>query len=289
LTEPKEIELFAQGSDGKRESLSENKRKGPIKIKKVCAAYYHTVAVSVEGEVFAWGDDGRAIDKFYFESLGMACVGLIGQGGEMPDVHELAKNRNRPDKRYWFPTPVVGQLANQKVTDISAGFAHSAVVTEDGKLYTWGFGYFSVLGHGKGIGKVEPTEVRFPGAIEAVISREVVCGLIHTVVLDDKGRVYTFGMGGHSQLGHGDTKWKHEPKMVEQLEGLGVVKTISAGTYQTAVVLENGQVHLCGSYLLGALGLGDVHRPQMNFRINGSLLGRENNKVACGNHFIAAF
>jgi len=96
-------------------------------------------------------------------------------------------------------------------------------------------------------------------------------------------------MGGHAQLGHGDTEWQERPKLVEPLAKAGKVQNLSAGTYQTAAVLENGYVYVTGSYLLGALGLGDIHRPQMSFRIIGSLLGRVNQKVSCGNHFIAAF
>jgi len=255
-------------------------------VKKVATANFHTVAITQCGKVFAWGSDGRAIDRFYQESLGVACVGLIGQGEDVGNPRKLALDTKRPDKRYWDPIQVIGEIGDKKACDVSAGFAHSSVVTEDGSLFTWGFGYFAVLGHGDKEGRNKPTEVKFS---ENVIIKEAVCGLIHTIALDRQGRMWTFGMGGHSQLGHGDTEWQTRPHLVDKLMHEDEVVSMSAGTYQTAAVLANGQVFIAGSYLLGALGLGDVHRPQMSFRIVGSLLGRENHKVSCGNHFIAAF
>jgi len=255
-------------------------------VTKVCAAFYHTVAITAKGQVYAWGNNGSSIDDFYRNSLPKKCVGLIRNG----------------DSKECFWTPVEVKGFESKAKDVSAGFAHSSVVTEDGTLYTWGFGYFAVLGVGDREGRPVPTVVRFPKSLDEKTNKmteelkdikieAVVCGLIHTIALDDQGRLWTFGMGGHSQLGHGDQKWQDYPKLVEYLakEGKIAEKCISAGTYQTAVVLQNGQVYVAGSYLLGALGLGDVHRPQMSFRIVGSLLGRENHNVSCGNHFLAAF
>lgn len=36
----------------------------------------------------------------------------------------------------------------QTVTHVSAGYRHSAAVTEDGEIYTWGEGDYGRLGHG---------------------------------------------------------------------------------------------------------------------------------------------
>lgn len=40
-------------------------------------------------------------------------------------------------------------LAGDKTVNIAAGSMHSAAVTDDGVLYTWGKGSYGRLGHGK--------------------------------------------------------------------------------------------------------------------------------------------
>lgn len=46
------------------------------------------------------------------------------------------------------PAKVLG-LADHRVVEVSAGSIHSAAVTEDGELYTWGRGTYGRLGHGE--------------------------------------------------------------------------------------------------------------------------------------------
>lgn len=68
---------------------------------------YHSVAVTLSGKVFTWGH-GRG--------------GRLGHGNE--DVCML-------------PTLVEG-LADQKVVEVAASDTHTAAITRDGALYTWG-------------------------------------------------------------------------------------------------------------------------------------------------------
>jgi len=63
-----------------------------------------------------------------------------------------------------------------RVKQVSAGCRHAAAISEEGKLYTWGFNFYEQLG----LGEVEkdiksPTEV--PG-LEQVL--QVSCGYFHT-------------------------------------------------------------------------------------------------------------
>ena len=44
---------------------------------------------------------------------------------------------------------LVATLAGEKIVNIAAGSMHSAAVTDDGVLYTWGKGSYGRLGHGK--------------------------------------------------------------------------------------------------------------------------------------------
>ena len=44
------------------------------------------------------------------------------------------------------PKLITGPLQGKRVTYIYAGYRHSAAVTEDGELYTWGEGDYGKLG-----------------------------------------------------------------------------------------------------------------------------------------------
>ena len=46
------------------------------------------------------------------------------------------------------PTLITG-LAGKHVVQIACGSTHSAAVTSEGELYTWGRGNYGRLGHGK--------------------------------------------------------------------------------------------------------------------------------------------
>lgn len=44
---------------------------------------------------------------------------------------------------------LIGSLSGKNVVYLAAGAKHSAAVTEDGLLFTWGKGSYGRLGHGK--------------------------------------------------------------------------------------------------------------------------------------------
>lgn len=48
--------------------------------------------------------------------------------------------------KFWGTTMLV--IVLQRVVCASAGYRHSAAVTDDGLLYTWGEGDYGRLGHG---------------------------------------------------------------------------------------------------------------------------------------------
>ena len=54
----------------------------------------------------------------------------------------------------------MGPLAGKEVVQVSAGYRHSAAVTSDGHLYTWGEGDFGRLGHGDSQFRFVPTLVK---------------------------------------------------------------------------------------------------------------------------------
>lgn len=79
---------------------------------------------------------------------------------------------------------------------MSCGFRHTACVTEDGSLYTWGAGSNGQLGHSDLMDVPEPKKLDLTVKVEKVL-----CGANFTVILDDKGKLYAFGDNRYGQLG----------------------------------------------------------------------------------------
>lgn len=118
-----------------------------------------------------------------------------------------------------------------------SGYRHSAAVTEDGELYTWGEGDHGRLGHGDCNGRDIPTLVRDISDVGSAV-----CGSAHTLVLSKDGKtVWSFGFGGAGQLGHGLVTNVFRPKIVAQLKGL-VIKKLCAGADFSLALTASGQV-----------------------------------------------
>lgn len=43
---------------------------------------------------------------------------------------------------------VFGELTDKSVKEVACGFQHTACITEEGEVYTWGAGKNGALGHG---------------------------------------------------------------------------------------------------------------------------------------------
>ncbi|KAM5242070.1 putative E3 ubiquitin-protein ligase HERC1 isoform 18-T27 [Hipposideros larvatus] len=176
----------------------------------------HTLAFTTEGEVFSWGDGD---------------YGKLGHG-------------NSSTQKY--PKLIQGPLQGKVVVCVSAGYRHSAAVTEDGELYTWGEGDFGRLGHGDSNSRNIPTLVKDISNVG-----EVSCGSSHTIALSKDGRtVWSFGGGDNGKLGHGDTNRVYKPKVIEALQGM-FIRKVCAGSQSSLALTSTGQVYAwgCGACL----------------------------------------
>lgn len=107
---------------------------------------------------------------------------------------------------------------DNNVTQAVLGPNHSALITSEGHLYTWGNGSSGQLGHNDDKSYEEPKLIEFFAKNNLEV-QEVALGENHTVALTSDGDVWTFGYGGREQnmlmdllflkvgaLGHGDLK-----------------------------------------------------------------------------------
>ncbi|XP_034457870.1 probable E3 ubiquitin-protein ligase HERC1 isoform X1 [Hippoglossus hippoglossus] len=205
----------------------------------------HTLAITVEGEVFSWGDGE---------------YGKLGHG-------------NSATQKY--PKIIQGPLFGKVVVCVSAGYRHSAAVTNDGELYTWGEGDFGRLGHSDSQSRNMPTLVKDISGVG-----QVACGSSHTIAVAQDGHtVWSFGGGDNGKLGHGDTNRVYRPKVIEALHGF-IIRKVCAGSQSSLALTSAGQVFAwgCGS----CLGCGSSETTSLRPRFIEDLSITKIIDISCG-------
>ncbi|CAH9097570.1 unnamed protein product [Cuscuta europaea] len=123
-----------------------------IRIDGIAAGLWHTLCVSADGDVYAFGGN-------QFGQLGTG----EDQAETLPRLLDATCLEN----------------VNAKV--VSCGARHSAIVTEDNKVFCWGWNKYGQLGLGDVIDRKIPTQV----SIDGCVPKNVSCGWWHTLLLTE--------------------------------------------------------------------------------------------------------
>jgi RCC1 and BTB domain-containing protein len=111
-----------------------------------------------------------------------------GNGGEL-ELYTFGEGKfgrlGTGNERNCHTPHLVEAMVGKKPRQVSCGGFHTAVVTEDGKLYTTGGGEHGQLGHNDRVNKLKPTFVQ---ALDGEFVSEITCGWSHSVALTAKGR-----------------------------------------------------------------------------------------------------
>lgn len=114
-----------------------------------------------------------------------------------------------------YPTPtVLKSLLGMRVSYVSCGDQHIAVVSSSGLVYTMGKGNFGRLGHGNEEDLAAPTLVL---ALSGKKCRQVSCGFAFTTFVTEDGALYTCGAGMNGRLGLGNDANRLFPMFVSTL------------------------------------------------------------------------
>lgn len=213
----------------------------------------HTVILTNNGEVHTWGrgDDGR-----------------LGHG----------------DTGWKYIPRLVEVLRGKCVLYVTCGSYHTAAVTENGEVYTWGGGMYGKLGHGNESGHSSPCIV---DKLQTKHVIQVACGSRHTVGLCADGAVYTWGDKESGVCGHGDTEGhQYYPKVVEEISSEKTIQIAACG-FHTACLTDTGVVYTWGEGKFGRLGHGDEEDRLVPVAVS-SLVDKEITEVSCGGFHSAA-
>ncbi|KAM7396240.1 hypothetical protein PAMP_019297 [Pampus punctatissimus] len=184
-----------------------------IPLVQIAAGGEQSFALSVSGGVFSWGRND---------------CGQLGLG-DTTDRHT--------------PT-LVHHLNMKKTTHISCGMDHTAILTKDGVVFTFGSGQHGQLGHNSFRNELHPRLVAELWGAKII---KIACGRHHTLVMTDSRRVYSFGCGEQGQLGHGEESHPSVPLPVQLPQDTTDVPQITniyaGGNCSFATCSSNEEVH----------------------------------------------
>uniref|UniRef100_A0A8C2JA92 HECT and RLD domain containing E3 ubiquitin protein ligase 4 n=1 Tax=Cyprinus carpio TaxID=7962 RepID=A0A8C2JA92_CYPCA len=206
-----------------------------VHIAQVACGYWHSLALAKGGQIFSWGQN-----KYGQLGLGMQGAGVsspqvvqslqgvpfaqISAGGSHSfgltlsgAVFGWGSNKfgqlglSDNDDRH-FPA-LLKALRSQRVVYICCGEDHTAALTKEGGVFTFGAGGYGQLGHNTTNHEVNPRKVF---ELMGNVVTQIACGRQHTLAfIPSSGKIDSFGLGGNGQLGTRSTYNRMSPAPVK--------------------------------------------------------------------------
>ncbi|KAM9783952.1 RCC1 and BTB domain-containing protein 1-like isoform 2-T2 [Syngnathus typhle] len=185
-----------------------------MKVKEVACGAYHSMVLTEDGEVFAWG----------YNNHGQASSHIVVI---------------QP-----FPVKVGGSLQGETVIGITCGHSFSMALLDNGEIHGWGDNHNGQLGVGHD-NYVSMMPCRLSALQESCI-KQVVSGYGHSLAVTDKGLLYSWGTNTFGQLGIGDMNNCFSPVQVMADEERFVEVAACHFTHTSAAKTQSGQVYMWG-------------------------------------------
>jgi alpha-tubulin suppressor-like RCC1 family protein len=276
-------------------------------VQAVAAGSQHSLALTSDGEVWAWGGnaygqlgDGSITDRG--QPVRLTTLGLSGRviaiaaGGE----HSLALTA---DGMLWSwgrndsgqlgdgttvqkNSPVaIGAFLNVKA--MSGGGAHSLALLSDGSLYAWGDDTSGQLGNAGVTGQSNtPVPVQFPTTTRVI---DLAAGGAHSLALEATGQVWGWGANASGQVGNGSTTDQGTPVQVSTSTGLSRAVKIAAGSAHSLALTSDGDTFAWGDNTNGQIGDGSTTDRTAPAQVSTSTGLTGASMVAAGNEHSLAF
>ncbi|XP_060103050.1 probable E3 ubiquitin-protein ligase HERC6 [Heteronotia binoei] len=228
------------------------------RIIQVACGHYHSIALSNDGRVFSWGqnvygqlgigkEDSSHGQPQHVSALSGIPLAQVAAGGAHSfalslsgiaygwgrnNMHQLGLSQSDPKEQVFKPHSVAA-LRNLDVIYISCGAEHTAVLTQDGSVFTFGDDSAGQLGQSSSTQKTGPQRVDGVGGPVSLLA----CGSYHTLAyIAASGELISFGRGcserGTASCEKEEMQNFNISALISPNELLDIpVKQIFAGTY----------------------------------------------------------
>lgn len=183
----------------------------------VSCGYVHCAAVSKEGKLYTWGSSA---------------------------YYQLGHGNSRPQKKPKLVEALKDIIVIQASCTRTDKYCHTGCLDINGEVYTWGSGCKGKLGHAATWSHEDPADELLPKKIEALKGikiKEIICPGLHSAVLSEDGKLYTFGCGSDGRLGHPEYqghKYLYKeplPRIVDKFSGMTVEVVTSSYYHMLAI------------------------------------------------------
>jgi alpha-tubulin suppressor-like RCC1 family protein len=182
-----------------------------VTITKIAAGASHSLALTSNGVVWAWGSNG---------------YGTLGNG-----THA---DSNIP-VQVSLPSGVI-------ITNIAAGQTHSLALASNGVVWAWGDNGYGALGNGTYADSNIPVQVSLPGGVTIT---NIAGGWNHSLALASNGVVWAWGNNDKGALGNGTNTSSNIPVQVSLPNGV-IITNIAGEGYHSLALASNGMVWAWG-------------------------------------------
>lgn len=245
----------------------------PIKImddvEKIDFGFENSAAITKDGSLYIWGKhnpipDGpsglfmnpdvpeKIMDNVSSVSLGTHHTAVIKNDSTLymwGDNYKGELGNGKSGYYEYSDTPI---MIMENVRCVSLGFLHSAAVTTDGSLYTWGCNRKGQLGNGKsGESEVEAEPVKIMDNVKFVSVGEE-----HSAAITEDGSLYMWGDNQYGQVGNG--KSGEGEIQTEPVKIMDNVQYVSLGMLFSAAITKDGSLFMWGENGSGQLGNGET-------------------------------
>ncbi|XP_048005793.1 RCC1 domain-containing protein 1-like [Leguminivora glycinivorella] len=197
-----------------------------------------------------------------------------------------------------LPGPLDVSHCFGKVCDVQCGYEHYLLLTDKGRVYSWGNGRRLQLGHGDLNSIDSPKELE---ALSGIHITMISAGGWHSLALSESGDLYAWGWNETGQLGiketepvNNDLQKVHQdgpnsyghPTLVDIFNENGDicdtnVKYISCGNLHSAIILDDNTVWTAGCNNYGQLGFA-IETTKQNVFFQKAYQCLENSLIKCG-------
>ncbi|XP_064173088.1 probable E3 ubiquitin-protein ligase HERC4 isoform X1 [Anguilla rostrata] len=192
-----------------------------VQVAQVACGFRHSLALAKGGSVYSWGQnkygqlglgsDGKnKTSPCVIQSLHGIPFAQVAAGGAHSFALTLSgavfgwgRNKfgqlgvNDNNDRH-FPV-LLKSLRSQRVVYICCGEDHTAALTKEGGVFTFGAGGYGQLGHNSTNHEINPRKVF---ELMGNVVTQIACGRQHTLAfIPSSGKIDSFGLGGNGQLG----------------------------------------------------------------------------------------